>query len=94
VPFGLTNALATFMGLMNCMFHNYVGKFIIVFINDILIYYKSSKVHKEHLCLFMQLSREHQLYTKLSKCDFYKKIYFVFVAYHFQERGSFGSKED
>ena len=69
VPFGLTNAPATFMCLMNSVFSRYLDKFVLVFLDDILIY---SKNEKEHLSLTLQLLREHQLYAKLSKCDFYR----------------------
>ena len=69
VPFGLTNAPATFMCLMNSVFSRYFDKFVLVFLDDILIY---SKNEEEHLRLTLQLLREHQLYAKLSKCDFYR----------------------
>ena len=69
VPFGLTNALATFMCLMNSVFNRYLDNFVLVFLDDILIY---SKNEEEHLRLTLQFLREHQLYAKLSKCDFYK----------------------
>ena len=72
VPFGLTNAPATFMFLMNIVFSRYLDKFILVFLDDILIYSKNEEEHEEHLRLTLQLLREHQLYAKLSKCDFYR----------------------
>ena len=71
VPFGLTNALATFMCLMNNVFSRYLDKFVLVFLDDILIYSKNEEEHEEHLRLTLQLLREHHLYAKLSKCDFY-----------------------
>ena len=71
VPFGLTNAPATFMCLMNSVFSRYLDKFVIVLLDDILVYYKNEEEHEEHLRLTLQLLREHQLYAKLSKCDFY-----------------------
>jgi hypothetical protein len=73
VPFGLTNALAIFMCLMNGIFRNYLDKFVIVFLDDILIYSKSKEDHEHHLRLVLQVLREHQLYAKLSKCSFYQK---------------------
>ena len=72
VPFGLTNAPTTFMCLMNSVFNKYLDKFVLVFFDDILIYFKNEEEHEEHLRLTLQLLREHQLYAKLIKCDFYK----------------------
>ena len=72
VPFGLTNAPATFMCLMNSVFGRYLDKFVLVFLDDILVYSKNKEEHEEHLRLTLQLLREHQLYAKLSKCDFYR----------------------
>ena len=72
VPFGLTNAPATFMCLMNSFFSRYLDKFVRVFLYDILIYSKNEEEHEEHLRLTLQLLREYQLYAKLSKCDFYR----------------------
>lgn len=73
LPFGLTNAPATFMCLMNNVFHPFLDKFVLIFIDDILIYSHSKEEHEEHLRLVLQTLREHQLYAKLSKCDFYKE---------------------
>ena len=64
VPFRLTNALAIFMCLMNNVMHKYIDKFVVVFIDDILIYSKSEEEHKEHLKIVLQELREHQLYAK------------------------------
>ena len=73
VPFGLTNAPATFiMCLMNSVFSRYLYKFVLVFLDDILVYSKNLKEHEENLILTLKLLREHQLYEKLSKCDFYR----------------------
>jgi hypothetical protein len=72
VPFGLTNAPIVFMFLMNGIFKNYLDKFVIVFLDDILIYSKSKQEHEHHLRLVLQVLREHQLYTNLSKCYFYQ----------------------
>ena len=72
VPFGLTNAPATFMCLMNSVFSRYLDKFVLVFLDDILVYSKNEEEHEEHLRLTLQLLKEHQLYAKLSKCDFYR----------------------
>eukprot|EP00253_Pinus_taeda_P011610 PITA_11610 len=73
LPFGLTNAPATFMCLMNSVFHQFLDKFVLIFIDDILIYSRSKEEHEEHLRMVLQTLREHQLYAKLSKCDFYKE---------------------
>jgi Reverse transcriptase (RNA-dependent DNA polymerase) len=70
VPFGLTNAPAIFMNLMNKIFMKYLDKFVIVFIDDILIYSKDKQDHAKHLRLVLQTLREHQLYAKFSKCEF------------------------
>jgi hypothetical protein len=73
VPFGFSNALAIFMCLMNGVFREYLDKFVIVFLYDILIYSKSEEEHEHHLRMVLQVLREHQLYAKLSKCSFYQK---------------------
>eukprot|EP00253_Pinus_taeda_P031631 PITA_31631 len=73
LSFGLTNAPATFMCLINSVFHKYLDKFVLMFIDDILIYSRNVKEREEHLRLVLQTLHEHQLYTKYSKCDFYKE---------------------
>jgi hypothetical protein len=72
LPFGLTNAPGVFMSLMNGVFHEYLDKFVQVFIDDILIYSQMMEEHDEHLRLVLQCLREHKLYGKLSKCSFYQ----------------------
>ena len=71
MPFGLTNGLAAFMDLMNRVFQSYLDRFVIVFIDDILVYSGSSEKHSEHLRIVLQTLRERQLYAKLSKCQFW-----------------------
>jgi len=71
MSFGLTNAPAYFMYLMNHVFMEYLDKFMVEFINDILVYSKNEEEHEEHLRLVLQKLREHQLYAKLSKCEFW-----------------------
>ena len=71
MPFGLTNAPAAFMDLMNRVFQPYLDRFVIVFIDDILVYSGSSEEHSEHLRIVLQILRERQLYAKLSKCQFW-----------------------
>jgi hypothetical protein len=73
MSFGLTNASAYFMYLMNKIFMEYLDKFVMVFINDILVYSRSEEEHEEHLHLALQKLRETRLYAKLSKCEFWMK---------------------
>jgi hypothetical protein len=70
---GLTNALSYFMSMMNKVFMEYLDKFVMMFINDILVYSRSEEAHEGHLCLVLQKLRDHKLYTKLSKCEFWLK---------------------
>jgi hypothetical protein len=71
MSFGLTNASAHFMYLMNSIFMLELDKFVVVFIDDILIYLRSMEGHEEHLRIILQRLREHQLYAKFSKCKFW-----------------------
>ncbi|GJR83207.1 putative reverse transcriptase domain-containing protein [Tanacetum coccineum] len=71
MPFGLTNALAVFMDLMNRVCKPYLDKFVIVFINDILIYSRNKKEHKEHLKTILELLKKEELYAKFSMCEFW-----------------------
>jgi hypothetical protein len=73
MSFGLTNAPVYFMYLMNKVFMEYLDKFVVVFINDILVYSRSEEEHEEHLRLALQKLQEHRLYAKLSKCEFWIK---------------------
>jgi hypothetical protein len=73
MSFGLTNALAYFMYLMNKVFMEYLDKFVVVFIDDILVYSRTEEEHEEHLHLALKKLREHMLYAKLSKCKFWMK---------------------
>jgi hypothetical protein len=73
MSFGLTNAPAYFMYLMNKVFMEYLYKFMVVFIDDILIFSKNEVEHDKHLCLVLQKLRENQLYAKLNKCKFWLK---------------------
>ena len=79
MPFGLTNALATFMDLMNRVFKPYHDLFVIVFIDDILIYNKGNVEHMKHLKLVLEKLRKHQLYAKFSKCQFWFLGHVVFA---------------
>ena len=71
MSFGLTNAPAHFMYLMNSVFMPELDKFVVVFIDDILVYSKSTEDHEEHLRVVLQRLRDHQLYAKFSKCEFW-----------------------
>ncbi|KAL5571283.1 hypothetical protein UlMin_020880 [Ulmus minor] len=71
MPFGLTNAPAAFMDLMNRVFKAYLDKFVIVFIDDILVYSRSQEEHANHLRMVLRTLVEHRLYAKFSKCEFW-----------------------
>jgi hypothetical protein len=73
MSFGLTNAPTYFMYMMNKVFMEYLDKFVVVFIDDILVFSKTEKEHAEHLRLVLQKLREHKLYAKRSKCEFWLK---------------------
>nr|GEW06096.1 putative reverse transcriptase domain-containing protein [Tanacetum cinerariifolium] len=78
MPFGLTNAPAVFIDLMNRVCKPYLDKFVIVFIDDILIYSKDEKEHEEHLKAILELLKKEELYAKLSKCEFWiPKVQFL-----------------
>ena len=78
VPFGLSNSPTVFMCLMNGVFMEYLDKFVIVFLNDILIYSKSEKEHEKLLRKVLRVLGDNKLYAKLSKCIFYqKKIHYL-----------------
>ena len=71
MPFGLTNAPTTFMDLMHKVFQPYLNQFVLVFVDDILIYSQSKWKHEDHLRIILQLMKDHQLYAKFSKCEFW-----------------------
>ncbi|GJX26255.1 putative reverse transcriptase domain-containing protein [Tanacetum coccineum] len=73
-PFGLTNAPTVFMDLMNRMCKLYLDKFVIVFIDDILIYSRNKEEHANHLRIILELLKKEKLYAKFSKCDFWIHI--------------------
>ncbi|KAJ0492843.1 putative nucleotidyltransferase, Ribonuclease H [Helianthus annuus] len=78
MPFGLTNAPAVFMDLMNRVCKPYLDEFVIVFIDDILVYSKNKEDHERHLRLILELLRREQLYAKFSKCDFWiREVHFL-----------------
>lgn len=73
MSFGLTNAPTTFRCLMNQIFTKYVRRFVIIFLDDILVFSETLEEHEEHLHAVFELLRQHQLYAKVSKCSFATK---------------------
>ena len=71
MPFGLTNALTTFMDLMHKVLQPYLDQFVVVFVDDILIYSQSEEEHADHLRVVLQLLRDYRLYAKFSKYEFW-----------------------
>jgi hypothetical protein len=74
------------MYLMNKVFVEYLDKFVMVFIDDILVYSRSEEKHEDHLCLVLHKLRDHKLYAKLSKCEFWLKQV-AFLGHVISERG-------
>ena len=70
MPFGLTNTPATFCTLMNQVFYDYLNKFVVVYLDDIVVYSSSLKDHLEHLRLVFDRLKQHQLFVKREKCSF------------------------
>ena len=70
MPFGLTNAPTAFMDLLHRVFQIYLDQFVVVLIDDILIYSQSKEEHEDHLRIVLQALKDHQLYAKFSKCEF------------------------
>ena len=70
MSFGLTKAPVAFMDLMHRIFQSYLDQFVVIFVDDILIYSQSEREHEYHLRIVLQLLRDHQLYAKFSKCEF------------------------
>ena len=73
MPFGLTNAPATFMTMMNDIFRQYLDQFVIVYLDDILIYSKTKEEHWQHVQKVLETLRKHQLYAKATKCEFFQE---------------------
>ena len=71
MPFRLTNAPAAFMDLMHRVFRPYLDSFVVIFIDDILVYSKSEEEHERHLRIILQTLKEHKLYAKFSICEFW-----------------------
>ena len=88
MPFRLTNATMTFLDLMHRVFHPYLNQFVIVFINDILVYSKSADEHALHLRVVLQTLKDRQLYVKFSKCEFWLNEV-IFIGYVISGNGIF-----
>ena len=73
MPFGLTNAPAQFMQMMNELLHEYLDLFVLVFLDDILVFSANEDEHAEHLKKVLEVLRKHRLYAKASKCEMMKK---------------------
>jgi Reverse transcriptase (RNA-dependent DNA polymerase) len=71
MPFGVNNAPDVLLEYMNRVFHPYLNNFVVVFLDDILVYSKMSEENVEHLRIILQTLRDRQLYAKLSKCEFW-----------------------
>jgi hypothetical protein len=74
MPFGLTNAPAVFQHLMNDIFREYMDEFVVVYLDDILIFSKDQETHDKHVQLVLATLREHGLYAKMGKCEFDKSV--------------------
>jgi hypothetical protein len=88
ISFGLTNAPAYFMYMMNMVFMEYLDKFVVVVNDDILVYSRSEEEHGEHLRVALQKLQECKLYAKLSKCEFWIKQV-AFLGHVISKRGIF-----
>ena len=88
MPFGLTNAPAMFIDLMNRVFPSYLDQYMVVFIDDILVYSSSHLEHEQHLRVVLQTLRENKLYAKLDKCEFWLKEV-VFLGHVISAEGIF-----
>ena len=71
MPFGLTNTPAVFMDLMNQAFNPFLDHFVIIFIDNILVYFESREEHEHHLRITLQTFQDHQVYVKFLKCEFW-----------------------
>ena len=86
MPFGLCNAPATFTTLMNSIFHEYLDTFVVIYIDDILVYSKTASEHAEHLEKVFQKLRANKLYAKGDKCD-WGKLRIKFLGHELTQEG-------
>ena len=86
MPFGLTNAPATFQQEMNDIFREKIGKFVVIFLDDILVYSRTLQEHARHVRFVLQILCEKQFYAKISKCEFFKKS-ITYLGHLITERG-------
>jgi hypothetical protein len=91
MPFGLTNAPVVFQHLMNDIFREYMDEFVVVYLDDILIFSKDQETHDKHVRLALATLRKHGLYVKLEKCEFNKSSV-VFFGYVISPDGIFMDK--
>ncbi|KAL0449380.1 UNVERIFIED_CONTAM: Retrovirus-related Pol polyprotein from transposon [Sesamum latifolium] len=85
MPFGMTNAPATFSTLMNQVLHGFLDEFVVVYLDDIVVYSGTLAEHVEHLQQVLMRLREHELYAKVSKCSFAQET--ISFLRHIMERG-------